>query len=109
MSSIPVGNWDIECVLVNQTTVMNNDGIRALEILEDEWVIQPAGQRFRIRQAMKQSSGLNSAVLESGGEVYFVEFSVEGNSMSLAMSRPHIKETIHIEAVAIGDRVTSIV
>jgi len=107
MDSIPVGNWEIECVIVNRTTVMNNEGIRALEILKDQWVIQPSGQRFQVRQLTNKSNGLKSAVLESNGETYYADFKVNGNSLQLAMSRPNIKETIHIEAVAISADVFS--
>ena len=96
MSSIPTGNWQIECILINDETVMNYESIRGLEILKDEWVIQPSGQRFRIRQ----SAG-NTAVLESNGQVYFADFEVDGCSLKLKMSRQNVKETIGIDAVAI--------
>ena len=56
MSSIPKGEWAIESIIVNRQTVVNNDGMRALQILDDEWVIQPAGQRFRIRQSTSKLS-----------------------------------------------------
>jgi len=96
MSSIPIGSWHIECVLINEETVMNYESVRGLEILKDEWVIQPSGQRFRIRQ----SAG-NTAVLESNGKVFFADFEVDGSSLYLKMSRKNVKERIAIEAVAI--------
>lgn len=96
MKSIPKGNWQIDCVLLNETTVMNNDGMRGLEILEDEWVIQPSNQRFRIRQATD-----NSAVLESNGQVFYADFEINGGQLELKLSRPNLKETIKIEAIAI--------
>ena len=68
MSSIPKGDWAIESVFINEDTVLNCDTIRGLEILADEWVIRPVGQRFRIRQA-----GSDSAVLESDGEAYYAD------------------------------------
>ena len=96
MNSIPKGNWHIECVIVNGTTVMNNEGIRGLEIFDDQWVIQPSNQQFEIRQATA-----DSAVLESNGEVYYADFKVSGSRLSIKMSRPNIKETVTMEAVAI--------
>ena len=96
MSSIPIGSWHIECVLINEETVMNYDSIRGLEIKKDEWVIQPSGQRFRIRQ----SAG-KTAVLESNGDVYFADYEVDGSSLTVKMSRQNMKETITVEAVAI--------
>lgn len=101
MNSIPNGNWDIECVLINNRTVLNDDAIRCLEIYDDEWVIQPAKQRFRVRQTSTKSNGLMSAVLESKGDVYFADFKVKGSNLTLSMSRPNIKEVITFEAIAI--------
>ena len=97
MSTIPQGNWAIECVLINEETVMNSDTVRGLKILKDEWVIQPVGQRFRIRQ----SSG-KTVVLESEGEVYFADFEVNGCNLKLNLSRQNVKETLMIEATAIN-------
>ena len=36
MNCIPLGGWEIDSVLINSTTVMNNDGIRSLRILAEE-------------------------------------------------------------------------
>lgn len=96
MNSIPLGNWHIESVVVNDTTVVNNDGIQGLEILEDEWVIQPLDQRFRL-DAVKE----DSVVLDSNGQVYFAKFDIIGDRLKLKMSRPKINETITIDAVAL--------
>ncbi len=96
MNSIPKGNWYIDCVILNDVTVMNNEGMRGLEILDDEWVIQPSNQRFRIRQSTD-----NLAVLESNGKVFYADFKVNGSKLELKLSRPNLKETIKIEAVAI--------
>ena len=96
MISIPRGDWAIESVLVNGTTVVNNDRIRAVEILEDEWFLQPSGQPFKVIQLSS-----TTAELKSFGETYFVEFEVSGSHLSLHMSRPNVKETISIEAEAI--------
>ena len=96
MSSIPIGDWAIKCVLVNDETVMNNEGMRALEILDREWVIQPAGQRFKILQLTSKS-----AVLESEGGTYYADFQIDANKLSLQLSRPNFKEKIRIAAKAI--------
>ena len=97
MSPIPYGDWAIECVLVNETTVMNNDGIRALEISEHEWVLQPSGQRFKVLHLTSKS-----AVLESQGETFHAYFEIRANHLSLQMSRASVKETLRIEAEAIS-------
>ena len=96
MISIPHGDWAIESMLVNGTTVVNNDRIRAIEILEDEWFLQPSGQPFEVVQLTSKSGELKSF-----GETYFVDFEVSGSHLSLRMSRPNVKETICIEAEAI--------
>jgi len=96
MNSIPKGNWQIDCVILNEVTVVNNDGMRGLEILEDEWVIQPSNQRFRIRQTTN-----DSAILESNGQVFRADFEINGSKLGLKLSRPNLKETIKIEAIAI--------
>ena len=102
MHSIPIGDWHIERVTVNETTVMS-DSIRGLEIHTEEWVIhqpfeqqQPSEQHFRIRQ----TSG-KSVVLESNGQVYYADYEVNGSKLSIKMFRPNIQETIAIEAIAI--------
>lgn len=96
MSPIPNGDWSIDCVLINETTVMNNDSIRALEINQHQWVLQPSGQRFKVLHMTS-----NSAVLESQGETYHANFEVRANRLSLQMSRANIKEMLRIEAEAI--------
>jgi len=96
MNSIPQGNWHIESVIVNGTTVVNNEGLRGLEVLKDEWVIQPSNQRFQIDDVQN-----GTAVLNSEGQAYYADFEVNGDRLSLKMSRPKIKETITIDAIAI--------
>ena len=96
MTCIPHGDWAINCILINETTVMNDDAIRGLEISESEWVLKPIGQRFKVVQSTS-----NSAVLESKGETYYADFQASGGSLVLQMSRPNFKERIRIEAVAV--------
>ena len=102
MISIPLGSWSIESVIVNGTTVVNDDSIRGLEIHEDGWVIQPSNQRFRLRE----SNG-STAVLESGGQLYYADVDVNADRLSLKMSRPKIEETVTIDAVAVTASVYS--
>ncbi|MFK7766715.1 MAG: hypothetical protein AB8B55_05800 [Mariniblastus sp.] len=96
MFSIPKGDWAVESILINGTTVMNNDGMRGLEILDDEWVIQPVGQRFKVRQSTSKT-----AVLESNGEVFYADFEVRGSDLRLQLARENRNETVCIEAIAI--------
>ena len=96
MNSIPQGNWHIESVVVNDTTVVNNEGIQGLEILEDEWVIHPLNQRFQLRSAAG-----DTIVLDCNDQVYNAKFEVNGDRLLLKMSRPKVKETVTIEAIAI--------
>jgi hypothetical protein len=96
MSSIAKGDWAIQCVLINDQTVMNNDSIRALEVLDREWVIQPAGQRFKICQLTS-----TSAILESNGETFYADFEVDGGLLKLQLSRQNVNEAVTVEAFAI--------
>ena len=96
MNFIPNGDWAIDCVLVNDETVLNNEGMRALEIEVRDWVIQPSGQRFKVTQLTS-----NSAVLDSNGETYYAIFEVNGSNLDLQLSRPNLKEKIRIKAEAI--------
>ncbi|MEM9942681.1 MAG: hypothetical protein AAF939_14045 [Planctomycetota bacterium] len=96
MLSIPAGDWMIESVIINDETVLNDDGIRAIEILADEWLVQPVGQKFRVRQAYA-----NTAVLESNGNVYYADFELDGENLNLKLTRQNEKETIQIEAKAL--------
>jgi len=102
MSSIAKGDWAIDCVLINDQTVMNNDSMRAIEILDREWVVQPAGQRFKICQLTSKS-----AVLESNGETYYADFQVDGGLLKLQLSRQNVKETVTVEAYAMSADVYS--
>jgi len=96
MKTIPHGEWGINCVLLNDTTVMNDDAIRRLEIEADEWYLQPLGQRFKVVQMTS-----SSAVLKSKGETFFADFEVNGNQLVLQLSRQNVKEKICINAEAI--------
>lgn len=97
MIAIPYGDWVIQSVLINGTTVMNNEGIRAIEIQELEWVLQPSGQPFHVVQLTQ-----TSAVLRSNGKTFYANFEVNGNHLSLHLSRQNLKETVSFEAEAIS-------
>lgn len=97
MNSIATGDWAIECVLINDQTVINSDSLRTLKVYEREWVLLPAGQAFKVCR-----STMNSAVLESNGETYYADFEVEGSCLTLKLSRQNVKETLTFEAIAIN-------
>ena len=97
MISIPHGGWAIQSVLINGTTVMNNEGIRAIEVLEGEWVLKPSGQPFQVIQLNS-----TSAILRSNGETYYADFEVKGNNLSLHLSRADFNEKISFLAESIS-------
>lgn len=97
MISIPYGDWAIDSVLINETTVMNNEGVRALEILARNWILQPSGQHFQVLQLTS-----SSAVLKSNGETFCADFKIDGDHLTLHFSRPNLKEKISFEATAIS-------
>ena len=97
MISIPYGHWAIQSVLVNGATVVNDESIRAIEILEREWVLRPSGQPF---QLIKLNS--TSAIIRSNGESYDAEFKVDGNHLTLHLSRTDLSERITFEAESIS-------
>lgn len=96
MSSIPVGTWAVERLFINGEMVVNNESVRAIQIFDREWVLQPTGQRFKLTQLTA-----NSAVLESNGETFYAEFEIDGNLLDLQLSRANRKEVIRISAEAI--------
>jgi len=104
MSALRAGKWQIQAVLVNDQTVLNNDGFRHLEITTSEFVVQPIGFRFAIQQSTPRS-----AVLESRGQIYFADFSLQGDAIDLKLSRPNFAETIRIEAEFIDEDIPSFV
>ena len=93
MSFFPNGEWRIKGVLINQETVLNNEGFQFLQIQDDDLVILPADIHFQVKQSRP-----SSAVLESRGQVYFAEFAAVGKRFALELSRPKFREKIQIEA-----------
>ena len=69
MNSVPFGGWEIDSVLIDARTVMNNDGIRSLRVSDKEWVLQPLGQKFDVIQVTPKKVTLNS-----NGEIYFADY-----------------------------------
>ena len=96
MSSIPVGTWAVERLFINDEMVVNNESVRAIQIFDREWVLQPTGQRFKLTQLTA-----NSAVLELNGETFYAEFEIDGSLLDLQLSRANRKEVIRISAEAI--------
>ena len=96
MTSVPLGGWEIDSVLINATTVMNNDGIRSLLVAENEWVLQPLGQKFDVIQVTPQK-----VTLSSNGETYVADYLIDGTRLSLELTRPDRGERVSIEAHAV--------
>ena len=93
MSVLRPGQWQIQSVLVNDQTVLNNEGFLRLDITPTELAIEPIGFRFRIEQ-----STAKSAVLESRGRVFFADFVIKDDEIDLKLTRPELTETIRIGA-----------
>ncbi len=96
MNSVPFGGWEIDSVLIDARTVMNNDGIRSLRVSDKEWVLQPLGQKFDVIQVTPKKVTLNS-----NGEIYFADYSIDGTRLALELTRPDRCEKVSIEAHAI--------
>ena len=91
---IPNGTYDIRCVLINSETVVNDDGVRELEIHSDAWIVNPSGQQFKI----EQSNG-DRAILRSNGHRYFAEVELVGNAtIQLKLKKENVAEILSIEA-----------
>lgn len=94
MLDIQKGSYEIRCVLINSETVLNNDGVRQLEINPDAWTIHPAEQRFEIVQLQRRG-----AILNSNGRRYYAEVTqVAEKSICLILKRAGVGETISVEA-----------
>lgn len=104
MDSLPLGRWEIDSVLINATTVMNNEGIRSLRVLEKEWILQPAGQKFDVIQMTPAR-----VTLQSNGRAYLADYVMEGTRLFLELTRPDRGEKVSIEAHAITADVFSTV
>ncbi len=102
MCTLRAGNWQIQSVLLNEQTVLNNEGFLRLEITPTELLIQPIGFRFKI-----QFSTPRTAILESRGEVYFVDYVHKGNTVELKLTRPELSDWIQIGAELIETDVES--
>ncbi|MEL7496844.1 MAG: hypothetical protein AAFN77_04495 [Planctomycetota bacterium] len=87
-------NYEIQCVLINSETVLNDDGVRRLELNANEWVIQPAEQRFQVEQRHQ-----SNAVLRSNGHRYFAEIhQIDEATIELQLKRENVAGSITIEA-----------
>ena len=104
MSVFREGTWHIETVLVNKETVMNNEGFTGLEVSDNEIVIQPVGMRFKVEQET-----MHSAIMESRGQVYFADWTVDNTAIELVISRPDVKDTITFSAKRVEAPVPSVV
>ncbi|MGB2498900.1 MAG: hypothetical protein ACPIA2_04355 [Mariniblastus sp.] len=96
MNSVPLGGWEIDSVLIDATTVINNDGIRSLRVAESDWVLQPMGQKFEVVEMTSKK-----VTLHSNGETYFADYLIDGARLSLELTRPDRGERVSIEAHAV--------
>ena len=91
--SFPNGVWCVNAVLINQKTVMNNEGFRFLNIADDEFGIEPVGLKFRVKHRTA-----DKAVLESNQEIFYANFSYVQECLTIELSRPNCRESIQLEA-----------
>ena len=101
-SKIRPGVWEIQSVIVNAETVMNDEGFRRLEFSSNEMSIQPVGFRFQLSQSAE-----NQVEFVSRGQVFNAEIVVENEQVSLHLTRPKFSESILIEAEYVPARVFS--
>ncbi len=85
------GVWAITSVLINDQTVLNNEGFQRLEVDENHVAIEPVGLRLDVAQSTSRS-----AVLESGSEIYFADFSFSAEKFELILKRPQFNESVKI-------------
>ena len=93
MLSLPTSHWFIESVVVNNDTVVTDDGFVELQINEDELLIEPVGIRFLVAEA--HEDGLT---LVSNEQVYRATLNFDGEFCAVSMNRPEISDTIQIHA-----------
>lgn len=91
--SFPKGVWCVNAVLINQKTVMNNEGFRFLNVTDDEISVEPVGIKFRVRQKTE-----GRAVLESNHELFYADFSCSEEFFTVELTRPNCLESILFEA-----------
>ena len=88
-----MGVWCVNAVLINHKTVMNNEGFRFLNVLDDEISIEPVGIKFQVKQKTE-----GRAVLESDGQIFYANFSRSPECCSIELTRPNCQESILLEA-----------
>ena len=94
MNPIKCGHWRIASIEVNSQPTHGSEDFHSLVSTADELRLEPAGISFRIQQATSRS-----AVLESRSQVFFADFFIRGQQLTLNLSRPAFKETISLKAV----------
>jgi hypothetical protein len=93
MFQIPTGTHSIENVRLDGMAVVDNDRVRAFQIEQDCWVIQPAMQRFDVVHINNKA-----AALRSGNQTYFAEFRMLSEDILLIqLRREHGKKVYSFE------------
>ena len=90
---LSMGVWCINAVLINHKTVMNNEGFRFLNVMDEELSIEPVGIKFRFKQKT-----VGRAVLESNGEVFYANISQSTECCAIELTRPNCQESFLLEA-----------
>ncbi|MGI9516794.1 MAG: hypothetical protein ACR2NP_07115 [Pirellulaceae bacterium] len=93
MSLVKSGEWRIRCVEVNSTPASDDGGFQVLVTTPTEIRLEPAGITFVIQQATARS-----AVLESRSQIFFADFLVRGDQLTLHLTRPAFQEKITLIA-----------
>ncbi len=102
MNPIKQGQWQISSVDVNGRSSDEIDGFRVLMSSGDRWQLMPAEITFKINQATSRS-----AVLESRSQIFFADFFVRGEKLTLNITRPAFADRIHLEAVFLPSAVAN--
>lgn len=94
MKNIRNGRWKIESVIINSSTVMNYEGFEYFEVNDEHSRIQPIGISF-----VEIESDELGAVLKSGDTTYFIATEVNGDELTMQMSRPNYGDVFEITAM----------
>ena len=93
MSPVSNGRWDIESIVINAETVLNNEGFNQLTISNSKIEIRPADLNFAI-----ESVDGSTMTLLSRGQLFFAKCSTDGEFLEMLLTRPRFTETIKISA-----------
>ncbi len=96
MNPIRQGRWQVHSLEVNSKPACENDEFRTLETTPDGIRIEPAGIEFTFQQVAARS-----AVLESRSQVFYADFSIRGDQLTLNLTRPSFQEKVCLKATLV--------